>query len=139
MSIARFNVPTACNISRRDIFTGGQVRCAINRDAVVIPKNDQAAKAKVAGKSDRFVVYAFHKAPVTSNYPSAMVNQFVAKARIEVTFGNGHAYGHRKSLPKRTGGAFNAINQEIFGVPCARTAQLAKVTDVIDGRTGISC
>ena len=138
MAIACLNMPSACTIACGDIFAGRQVRRAIDGDAVIIPEYDQTAETQMSGKPDRFMIDAFHQATVARDDPCPVVNQIVAKTRIQVPFCNSHAHCHGKPLPQRTCGAFNAINQKILWMASARATQLTEVFDVFDGRACIA-
>ena len=49
--------------------------------------------------------------------------------------GDRHAHRHRQALAERTGGALDAVEQEVLWVPRTRAAELAEVRNVRDGRT----
>ena len=49
----------------------------------------------MTGKTDRFVVDAFHQAAVTRDHPGAVVDDVVAETRVEMPLGNRHAHRHR--------------------------------------------
>ena len=138
MTITCLNMPSTCTIACGDVFTRRQVRCAINRYAVIVPEYDQTAETQMSGKPDCFVINAFHQAAVASHNPCPVVDQIVAEARIQVPFGNGHSNSHGKPLPKRTRCTFNAIDQKILWMASAWAPQLAEVFDVFDGRTCIA-
>ena len=92
----------------------------------------------MTGKTDRFVVDAFHQAAVTRDHPGAVVDDVVAESRVEVPLGNRHAHRHRQTLPQRAGGAFDAVEQEVLRVAGAGAAELAEIADVLHRRGGIA-
>jgi hypothetical protein len=53
-------------------------------------------------------------------------------------FGHRHADRHRQPLPQRAGGALDARQLEILGVPRAGAVQLTEVADVLDRRARIA-
>jgi hypothetical protein len=45
-------------------------------------------------QTNGFMVNALHQAPVASHNPSAVIDQIIAKARIQVPFRDCHTDGH---------------------------------------------
>ena len=90
------------------------------------------------GNPDRFVVDALHQAAIARDYPGPVINQIIAKDRIQVSLCHRHANCHRKALPQRSGGAFNAFEQKVFRMSGARRAQLAEVANVLHRRARIA-
>src|SRR6478752_4763376 len=138
MTVAFDDMPAGRGIAAGNILAAGKAYRAVDRDLVVVPQNDQAAELQVPGEADRLMVDAFHQAAVAGNHPGVVIDQPVAETGIEVALGEREADRHRQPLAERAGGAFDAFDLEIFGVPSARAAELAEIADVVEGRLGIA-
>ena len=92
----------------------------------------------MSGKTHGFVVNAFHQATIPRHDPSAVIDQIITKASVQMPFGHCHAHSHRQALPQWTRGAFNAVDQKIFRMPGTWTAQLTEIADIVDGRACIA-
>ena len=132
-------MPPARPISRRYVLARRQRRCPVNRDAVVIPKDDQPTQPEMPGKANCFMVNALHQAPVPRDDICMMIDKFITELRVQMALGNRHADRHRQPLPQWSGRALHTFKLEILRMPRTRTAQLAEVADVSDRRAGISC
>ena len=84
------------------------------------------------------MVDAFHQAAVACDHPCAMIDEIVAKGRVQMPFGNGHTDSRRKPLPQRAGGRFDASKFEILRMPGTWAVQLPKIANVLNGRTCVA-
>ena len=94
MTIAAFNMPATGKIPSCNVFAGGKVGRTINGDAVVVPEHNQASQPKMPGQTNGFMIDALHQAAISGHNPSTVIDQIIAKARIQVPFRNGHTDGH---------------------------------------------
>ena len=110
----------------------GERNRAVDRDAVVVPEDDQLVELQVAGERDRFLADAFHEAAVTGKHVGVVVLQFGAELVFQLLFGERHADGSRNTLAERTGGRFDAGGVAIFRVAGSLGTELTEGLDVLD-------
>ena len=138
MPIATDCVPAGRTVPRKNILAGREISAAVDGDVVVIPQHIELAELEVTGKTDGFVIDAFHQTTVASDHPGAVVDQIVTEMRVELAFCNRHTHCHCNALPQRAGGAFDPVEQEVLRVASTGAAKLPEIADVIHRRRGIT-
>ena len=92
---------------------------AINRNAVVVIKNDEFGQAQRARKRTDFVRNAFHQTTITHKCVGVVVNNCVLGA-VELSgqqgLGQRHAHGIGQTLAQRTRRRFNTWRDADFRV-----------------------
>ncbi len=109
VAVASQHIPAAGREAR---FLVGDVRQrhgAIDGDRIVVPYHDQLVQFVPARERDRFLAYPLHQAAIADDDPSAVIDQFIAEARIQMRLRHRHADSVGEPLAKRTGGGFNAL------------------------------
>src|SRR5579884_1437206 len=130
-AIALADVPLRCRVARKDVLVARQFRRAIDGDLIIIPKDDEATKLEVAGKSNCLMVDAFHEVSIAGDHERSMVDKLVAKDRIEVPLGDRHSDGHCNALPERAGRDLDAGQLEILRMTGGRRTKLPEPLDVL--------
>ena len=111
---------------------------AVDRDVVVVPKNDQLRQLLTARKPDGFLADAFHEAAVTGDDVGVVILHLAAETRAQHFFGHGHAHGGRKTLTQRAGRRFDALGVTVFRVAGGLGAPLAEILDLVDRHVGVA-
>ncbi len=101
-------VPVGCAEAGVLVGRVGQRDRAVDRDAVVVPEDDQLVELQVAGERDRFLADAFHEAAVACEHVRVVVLQVRTKLGFELLFGECHADGGSDALAERAGGGLDA-------------------------------
>ena len=109
----------------------GDADRTVDGDVVVVPEHDQLAQGEVPGKREGFLADAFHEAAVTRDDVGVVVDEVVAKLRVQVRFGDGHADGIGEALAQRTCRRLHAGRVPVFGVARRDGAELTKVADLV--------
>ena len=109
----------------------GQRNLAVDRDAVVVPQDDQIVELQVAGQRDGLLGNAFHQAAVAGQRIGLVAHQIIAEAGIQVALGHGEAHGVGEALPQGAGGRLDAGGVAIFGVARGLRPQLPEVPDLV--------
>src|SRR3546814_7841427 len=89
-------------------------------------------------KTDRLMVDALHQAAIARDHPGPVVDQFIAKGRVQMALSHCHAHCGGKPLPQRASRRLNARQLKIFRMARAGAVELTKVADVLQGRPGVT-
>jgi len=92
----------------------------------------------VTGDRNRFVADAFHQIAVACDHEGAVIDQRIAKARIQNPLCQCHPHRIGQTLAKRSRRGLDAGRVAIFGMAGARATKLAKMLDVLDPDIGIA-
>src|SRR3546814_2822551 len=74
----------------------------------------------------------------SSDLPGPVVDQFIAKGRVQMALSHCHAHCGGKPLPQRASRRLNARQLKIFRMARAGAVELTKVADVLQGRPGVT-
>ena len=138
MPIAVDHMPAGGAVARGNILARRQVHRTVYGNTVIVPQHIQVPKLQMPGQTDCFMVDSFHEATIACDHPSLMINQLIAKNRVQMPFGNRHADRHRHALPQRSGCSLDTFKLEIFRVPSTWASQLAEISNIIHCRPRIA-
>ncbi|EGY00759.1 hypothetical protein AZA_89242 [Nitrospirillum viridazoti Y2] len=131
MAVHGLYVPAIGDEAGLHVLGQGQVGGAVDGDAVVVPQDDQAIQAQVAGQRGGLMADTFLQAAVTGDDIGVVVHQGVAEAGVQVTLRQGHAHGGGDALAQRAGGHLDAAGHAVFRVAGGAGAQLAELLDLL--------
>ena len=132
VSVGGDGVPAERGESRGDILAEGEVGGAVNRDAVVVPQDGEAAETQPSGERGGFVSDAFHQAAVAGEGVGPVADKISAELGGEDALGEGDADGVGESLSEGAGGGFNAGGVRVFGMSGRERAETAEVSEFRD-------
>ena len=118
------------------VLREGQVRAAVDRDAVVQVEDDQPAQSEVSREGTGLGGDALHHVPVAGDDIGVVVDDLVAGAVVpgrQVGLGHGHAHGVRDALPERSRGGLHAGRISVLGMAGRLAFPLPEVPDLIEG------
>ena len=118
------------------VLREGQVRAAVDRDAVVQVEDDQLAQAEVPREGAGLGGDALHHVPVAGDDIGEVVDDLVAGAVVpgcQVGLGHGHAHGVRDPLPERSRGGLHAGRISVLGMAGCLALPLPEIPDLIEG------
>ena len=137
------DVPAVGVESLGDLLVEGEVRCALDRDLVVVIDRDQLAEPEVARKRSRLGGDALLHVPVAADHVGVMVDHLVVAA---VVVGGVAGLGEREAdavgeaLPERPGRDLDPRRDPVLRVARALAGPLAERLQVVEGegrtRTG---
>src|SRR3546814_17695278 len=84
-------MPAGCFIAGVNVLACRKARRAIDGDLVIVPQHDQTAEAQMPCKTDRLMVDALHQAAIARDHPGPVVDQFIAKGRVQMALSHCHA------------------------------------------------
>ena len=131
------SVPAVCGVARFDVFCERNRGVVFNRDAVVIPDDDEVAQALCAGKRRCFAGHAFLQVSVTGDDEDVVVeNAFALRSRrIEQAAFPARCHCHANSTcntrAQRAGGDFDTSSVPHLGVAGSERTPLAQLLDVV--------
>lgn len=111
----------------------GQRHRAIDRDVVVVPKDDQLVQLEMSGKRDGLLRNAFHQAAVAGQHIGVMVDKVIAEGGIHDALAECEADRIGKPLAERAGRRLDAGGMAVFGMACRPRSQLAEMLDLVEG------
>ena len=85
--------------------------------SIVVPQDDQSPELEMPGKPDGFVIDALHQAAVAGDDEGSVIDQLVAKGRVQMPLGDRHADRHGHALTQRPGGDLDTGQLEILRMP----------------------
>ena len=97
------DVPAVGLEALADVVGGGELRRAVDRDAVVVEHDVESAEPEVAGERRGLVADAFHQAAVAGDRPGVVVDEPGAEAVAQEALGDRHADGVGEALAERAG------------------------------------
>src|SRR5256885_17222688 len=83
-------------------------------------------------KTASLMTDAFHQVTIAGDDKGLVIDQRVAKPRIQDSLGKRHADRVRDPLAERSGRRLDARGMAVFGMAGAGTAQLAEALDVVE-------
>ena len=116
----RAGMPPICFKPLADIFSERKIRCASQRDVVLIIKIDELAQAKVSRERSCFRSHPFHQIAIRDKRISVVIDQIMTRAVIssrQPCLGDGHAHAVAETLPERTGRNLDARRMPRSGWP----------------------
>ncbi len=128
--VHRLDVPAIAPETIRLVRRAGQVRAALDRDAVVIEEPDQPPELLMSGDGGRFMRNPFHEVAVRADRPGVVPDHVVSGTVVpcrEPALGHCHADGVRDPLPERPRGGLDARSVSRFGVPGRARPPLAEI------------
>ena len=137
-AVALRDVPLRRDMACDDILVPRQIGRTVDRDLIVVPKDDQATELQVPGETDRLVIDAFHEATVAGDHIGPVIDQIIPIDGVEMTLGDRGSDGHRDALPQRPGRNLHSGKLEIFRVAGSRAVKLAEVPDIVECRALIA-
>ena len=90
------HLPAVGLVASGDVLGEGDLGRAVDRDAVVVPEDDEPAEAEVAGERGGLLRDALHQVAVGGDHPGAVVDDLVTglvEPRREHALGERHADG----------------------------------------------
>mmetsp|Transcript_76810 Transcript_76810/g.215909 ORF Transcript_76810/g.215909 Transcript_76810/m.215909 type:complete len:575 (+) Transcript_76810:715-2439(+) len=135
------HLPAVGLVALAHILGEGQVRVAIDGDAVVVVEGDELAQAQVTGVRARLVGDALLHAAVAHDAVGVVVDQVHARFvvdRREVRLGSRKTDGIGDAHAKRAGRDFDACRLEVLRVARRLGAPLPELLDVVHAHTGIA-
>ena len=130
MAIDPDGIPAMGLEARHLIDAVGQRQRAVDRDAVVVPQEDQLRQLEMAGQSRGFVADALHQVAVGAEHIRVMIDDVAIFGRQQPFRQRGADRG-RDALAQRAGGGLDAGGDEVLGVARGLGMQLAKVLQLI--------
>ena len=114
---------------------GGIRECyrSVDRDAVIVPEDDELVELEVARQRNRFLADAFHQAAVACEHIGIVIHEVFAELGAKMRFGDRHADRVADTLAERAGRRLDAGCVTIFRVTGGRCAKLAEILDILDG------
>ena len=91
----------------------------------------------MAGEAGRFMADPLHHAAVAGNHPSPVIDQVVAKARVQHPLGERHADRVGQSLTERTRRGLDALAVAVLGMAGRAAAELAEALELLEREVGI--
>ena len=116
----------------------GERELAVDRDAVVVPEDDQLVQPEMAGQRDRLLADALHQAAVAGDHPGAVVDDPGPETGRQRPLGDGQADGIAEPLAERPGRGLEAGRMAALGVAGGARAELAEVADFLQRHVGMA-
>ena len=113
------------------IHRGRQRGRAVDRDAVVVEQHDQLRQPQMTGEVDRLVADPLHQAAIARERISVVIDQRVAKTRVQKPLGERHADGVRNALAERAGRGFDTRRVTIFRMPGGNGTELTEMLQLV--------
>src|SRR5215472_2828096 len=133
-------VPAVAQKSGRDVLGKGDARIAFDRDVIVVVDPAKVVQGEMARQRRRFGSHALHHAAVAANRVDVVVEDLEVGAIVPVSeprLGNGHADAVGDALSKRSSRGLDTRNQVVLGMTRSFTAELAKVTNIVERNRGL--
>ena len=131
------HVPSVSIEPQARVLREGQVRAAVDRDAVVQVEDDQLAQAEVPREGTGLGGDALHHVAVAGDDIGEVVDDLVAGAVVpgrQVGLGHGHAHGVRNALAERSRGGLHAGRIAVFGMAGRLAFPLPEIPELIEGQ-----
>jgi hypothetical protein len=129
------DVPAVAHEPSSDVFGEGNVRAALDGDAVAIVDPAEVAQRQMAGQRGRLAADALHHAPIAGQGVHVVVEQLKAgsvEALGEPALGDGHPDACGQALAERARRRLYARGPAILRMTRTSAAQLAKALDVVE-------
>ena len=126
------DVPAVRREALADVVGRGELRRAVDRDAVVVEHDVEAAESEVAGERRRLVADALHEAAVAGDRPDVVVDERRAEAVAQEALGDGHADAFAKPWPSGPGRDLDAHRVPGLGVARRQRVERTERLEVVE-------
>ena len=136
--VDRLGVPAKRGEPGRVVVRHREAGRSVDRDTVVVQQDGELTEPQMAGEAGRLMADPFHHAAVAGNHPGAVIDQVVAKARVQHPLGERHADRIGQSLAERARRGLDAHAVPVLRMAGRAAAELAEALELLEREVRIT-